>query len=100
MEGHGVPAHQVWLPPLAEPQSLDTLLPAVTYAGQRGFGAGDLAVAGALRGVVGNRVTSRSSSAASRWWLDLSGAAGNVVVVGGPQTARRRSCAPWWPASR
>ncbi len=37
MRGKGVPAHQVWLPPLAEPPTLDALLPA---AGRRTRSAG------------------------------------------------------------
>ncbi|HEY2791162.1 MAG TPA: type VII secretion protein EccCa, partial [Micromonosporaceae bacterium] len=53
MEGRGLPAHQVWLPPLTDASPLDALLPPVTYTAQRGFGVGDAAVAGALRGVVG-----------------------------------------------
>src|SRR5262249_46413916 len=34
--GHGLPAHQIWLPPLAEPPTLDHLLPPLSISQQYG----------------------------------------------------------------
>ncbi|HKD99234.1 MAG TPA: type VII secretion protein EccCa [Micromonosporaceae bacterium] len=87
MEGRGLPAHQVWLPPLAEPATLDQLLPAATHTSQRGFGVNDPAVAGSLRGVVGI-IDKPFEQRREPMWLDLSGASGNAVVVGGPQSGK------------
>src|SRR5262245_14257213 len=37
MEGQGPPAHQVWLPPLDDPPTLDAMLPAVVHSPSRGL---------------------------------------------------------------
>ncbi len=87
MEGRGVPAHQVWLPPLADPSTLDELLPPVTHTAQRGFGVNDPSSAGSLRGVVGI-IDKPFEQRREPMWLDLAGASGNVVVVGGPQSGK------------
>ncbi len=87
MEGRGLPAHQVWLPPLAEPPTLDQLLPPINHTGQRGLGVHDPSVLGALRGVVGI-IDKPFEQRREPMWLDLSGAAGNVIVVGGPQSGK------------
>ncbi|HEY1485224.1 MAG TPA: type VII secretion protein EccCb, partial [Micromonosporaceae bacterium] len=87
MEGRGLPAHQVWLPPLTDASTLDELLPPVTYTAQRGFGVGDSSVAGSLRGVVGI-IDKPFEQRREPMWLDLAGASGNVVVVGGPQSGK------------
>jgi DNA segregation ATPase FtsK/SpoIIIE, S-DNA-T family len=87
MEGRGMPAHQVWLPPLQEPPTLDALLPPLSHTGQRGFSAVDPAVRGTLSGVVGI-IDKPLEQRREPMWLDLSGAAGNVVTVGGPQSGK------------
>ena len=46
LEGQGPPAHQVWLPPLDEPPTLDQLLPALAPAPDRGLHAAGYARAG------------------------------------------------------
>ena len=51
--GSGPPAHQVWLPPLEDPPTLDQLLPAVAGRPERGLDRADPALLGALQGVVG-----------------------------------------------
>ena len=73
----GVPAHEVWLPPLDEPTSLDLLLPASRPAAGAGFGRVPL-------GWV-DRPLEQSRSVLE---LDLSGAAGHVAVVGAPQSGK------------
>ncbi|MGH3435200.1 MAG: type VII secretion protein EccCa [Sciscionella sp.] len=86
--GQGPPAHEVWLPPLSEPPSLDTLLPAppaptedrgLTSAGF--FGNGRLQVP---LGLVDKPFEQRRDLL----WADFSGAAGHGVVVGGPQSGK------------
>lgn len=80
LRGHGRPAHEVWLPPLDESPSLDVLLP-------RSLLTGDVPHHAALRtavGVVDRPFDQRRDPLV----VDLSGAAGNVVVVGGPQSGK------------
>src|SRR5262249_43959684 len=84
MRGQGVPAHQVWLPPLQEPPTLDQLLPPIRQDTARGLTVAGTELYGALKGVVGI-IDRPFEQRRDLMWLDLSGAAGNVVVVGGPR---------------
>ncbi|PXY32214.1 type VII secretion protein EccCa [Prauserella muralis] len=85
--GQGPPAHEVWLPPLKEPNSLDTLLPNLNPTEDRGlspvgfFGNGRLQVP---LGIVDRPYEQRRDP----MWADFSGAAGHGVVVGGPQSGK------------
>ncbi|HEY6424844.1 MAG TPA: type VII secretion protein EccCa [Pseudonocardiaceae bacterium] len=85
--GQGPPAHEVWLPPLDEPPSLDQLLPPLSATEDRGlspagfFGNGRLAVP---VGIVDKPFEQRRDLL----WADLSGAAGHAVVTGGPQSGK------------
>ncbi|SFJ12901.1 MULTISPECIES: type VII secretion protein EccCa [Amycolatopsis] len=85
--GQGPPAHEVWLPPLDEPNSLDTLLPNLNPTEDRGlspvgfFGNGKLQVP---IGIVDRPFEQRRDPL----WADFSGAAGHGVVVGGPQSGK------------
>ncbi|TVS98745.1 type VII secretion protein EccCb, partial [Amycolatopsis bartoniae] len=85
--GQGPPAHEVWLPPLDEPNSLDTLLPNLNPTEERGlspvgfFGNGKLQVP---IGIVDRPFEQRRDPL----WADFSGAAGHGVVVGGPQSGK------------
>ncbi|MGH3904559.1 MAG: type VII secretion protein EccCa [Pseudonocardiaceae bacterium] len=87
MRGQGPPAHEVWLPPLDEPPSLDQLLPPLSATEDRGlspvgfFGNGRLAVP---VGIVDKPYEQRRDLL----WADLSGAAGHAVVTGGPQSGK------------
>ncbi|MEO6791084.1 MAG: type VII secretion protein EccCb, partial [Ornithinibacter sp.] len=87
MKGHGRPAHQVWLPPLDVPSSMDELL-------------GDLAPDPEL-GLVSHRWREKGSyvlpvgivdrpleQRRELYVLRLGGAAGHVAVVGGPRSGR------------
>ena len=85
--GRGTPAHQVWLPPLAESPTLDELLGGVEADPARGLRASHQALNGALRAVVG--VVDRPlDQRRDPLVLDLSAAAGHAVVVGGPQSGK------------
>ncbi len=87
LEGRGKPAHQVWLPPLKEPVTLDQLLPALAPTPERGLAAGHPELAGTLRAVIG--VVDRPlEQRRDPLTLDLSGGAGHLVVVGGPQSGK------------
>ncbi|MFB9924362.1 type VII secretion protein EccCa [Amycolatopsis halotolerans] len=85
--GRGTPAHQVWLPPLDESPSLDELLPDLVAHRERGLTANSTELAGALRPVLGlvDRPYEQRRDPLS---LDLSGAAGHVVVIGGPRSGK------------
>ncbi|MFD9895478.1 type VII secretion protein EccCa [Amycolatopsis sp. NPDC059027] len=85
--GQGPPAHEVWLPPLKEPNSLDTLLPNLNPTDDRGlspvgfFGNGRLQVP---LGIVDRPYEQRRDGL----WADFSGAAGHGLIVGGPQSGK------------
>jgi S-DNA-T family DNA segregation ATPase FtsK/SpoIIIE len=88
LEGHGPPPHQIWLPPLDEPPTLDQLLPALTSTPQHGLttppgweGRGRLL---AVVGLVDKPFQQRREP----YWVDLSGAAGHVGIAGGPQSGK------------
>jgi len=77
MAGQGPPAHRVWLPPLADPPSLDVLPPAAP---------------GALRAVVGE-VDRPYLQRRDPLVLDLAGGAGHLAVVGGPRSGKSTALA-------
>jgi S-DNA-T family DNA segregation ATPase FtsK/SpoIIIE len=100
LEGQGAPAHEVWLPPLSEPSSLDQLLPSLAVSPERGLaaygppagqgGSGPAAprpVGGTLEvslGIVDKPFEQRRDPLR----LDFSGAAGHLLVVGGPRSGK------------
>jgi S-DNA-T family DNA segregation ATPase FtsK/SpoIIIE len=77
----------VWLPPLKDPNSLDTLLPNLNPTDDRGlspvgfFGNSRLQVP---LGIVDRPYEQRRDPL----WADFSGAAGHGVIVGGPQSGK------------
>lgn len=87
LEGRGVSAHQVWLPPLDNPPSLDDLLPGLAAVQDRGLtqpgfeGAGRLVVP---LGVVDKPYEQRRDTL----FRDFSGAAGHMQITGGPQSGK------------
>ncbi|MGB9281357.1 MAG: type VII secretion protein EccCa [Pseudonocardiaceae bacterium] len=87
LRGQGPPAHEVWLPPLDAPPSLDQLLPPLSVTEDRGlspvgfFGNGRLAVP---VGIVDKPYEQRRDLL----WADFSGAAGHAAVTGGPQSGK------------
>jgi S-DNA-T family DNA segregation ATPase FtsK/SpoIIIE len=74
LTGAGPPAHQIWLPPLAESPTLDVVLADCRPVGELAVPIG-----------LADRTFDQRRSALV---LDLSGAAGNVAVVGAPQSGK------------
>ena len=87
LDGRGAPAHPVWLPPLREPPTLDQLLPPLMPDPQRGLTVDNPDVTGTLRAHVGV-VDRPADQRRDPLVLDLSGAGGHAVVVGGPQSGK------------
>ncbi|EHR61081.1 type VII secretion protein EccC [Saccharomonospora cyanea] len=87
LRGRGKPAHQVWLPPLASSPTLDALLPNLTRGDDRGFGSTHERLAGALRAVIGI-IDRPLEQRRDPLVLDLSGSAGHVLLIGGPQSGK------------
>ena len=82
--GHGSPPHAVWLPPLEHAVTLDSTgrtTHGVEGHGGEGRGPGGLAV---TIGVVDRPYDQRRDPLT----VDLSGAAGHVAIVGGPQSGK------------
>ncbi|MFJ5550470.1 type VII secretion protein EccCa [Streptomyces sp. NPDC093225] len=87
LEGQGVPAHQVWLPPLDEAPPLDQLLPGLAPSAERGLHAAGYTRPGGLvvpLGLVDKPFEQRREVL----YRDFSGAAGHLMVVGGPQSGK------------
>ena len=87
MEGHGPAAHQVWLPPLDVPDTLDQLMSDLTEDPSLGL------VSPGWRGVGGltiplGTVDRPREQRRDTLSVNLSGAAGNVAVVGGPRSGK------------
>ena len=87
LQGRGVPAHEVWLPPLAESPSLDSMLPPLTTIPDRGLGPDGWGGNGRLIVPVGI-VDRPYEQRRDQLLLDFSGAAGHGAVVGGPQSGK------------
>ncbi|MDT5025040.1 MAG: segregation ATPase FtsK/SpoIIIE, family, partial [Micromonosporaceae bacterium] len=87
LQGRGKPAHQVWLPPLTDPPSLSDLLPPLGTDEHRGLHPVQWPAVGRLVAPVG--VVDRPfEQRRDPMFLSLDGAAGNVVIVGGPQSGK------------
>ena len=86
LTGSGVPAHEVWLPPLREPPTLDLLLPSGSL---RGVGHDAISVlASSFLQVPLGWVDKPYDQTRDLLTVDMSGAAGNVAIVGGPQSGK------------
>jgi ESX secretion system protein EccC len=85
--GQGPPAHEVWLPPLDTPNSLDTLLPPLQPTEDRGLSAAGFFANSRLQvplGIIDKPFEQRRDLL----WADFSGAAGHAAIVGGPQSGK------------
>lgn len=85
--GQGVPAHQVWLPPLADPPTLAELLPPLAVDPTLGLHPVGWPQRGALVvpvGVVDRPFDQRRDVL----FVDLAGAGGHLAIVGGPQSGK------------
>ncbi len=87
LAGAGPPARQVWLPPLAEPPTLDALLPSVVPDPDLGITVENPKLRGRLRVPVG--VVDRPyDQLRELLMVDLAGAAGHVGIAGAPQSGK------------
>ncbi len=86
IRGRGPEAHQVWLPPLDVPPSVTRLLPRLVQT-ERGLIAADYPGAGRLSCPIGI-VDKPYEQQQDLLTVDLSGAAGNVAIVGSPQSGK------------
>lgn len=87
MAGKGPAAHQVWLPPLEIPDTLDSLMPDLGVDPRRGYISAAWRSHGPLRvplGVVDLPLEQRRETLE----FDLSGANGHMAVLGGPLTGK------------
>ncbi|MFE9612935.1 type VII secretion protein EccCb [Streptomyces sp. NPDC006012] len=85
--GQGPPAHQIWLPPLDEPATLDQLLPELAASPERGMHPPAYEGLGGLRVPVG-LVDRPDQQRRDLLYLDFSAAAGHGLIVGAPQTGK------------
>ncbi|MET8130260.1 type VII secretion protein EccCa [Streptomyces sp. NPDC005065] len=87
MIGAGPPAHQVWLPPLDLPATLDELLPGIAPHPERGLMAMDFPGQGTLKipvGIVDRPFDQRRDNLV----IDLAGSGGHIAIAGGPQSGK------------
>ncbi|MEU0836613.1 type VII secretion protein EccCb [Streptomyces sp. NPDC005969] len=87
ISGQGPPAHQIWLPPLDVPATLDQLLPALAASPERGLHPPAYEGLGRLRIPVG-LVDRPDQQRRDLMYLDFSAAAGHGLIVGAPQTGK------------
>ena len=87
MVGHGTPAHQVWLPPLDVPDTLDVLMPDLVEDPELGLVSPHWRSLGGLVVPLGT-VDRPREQRRDTLTLSLTGAAGHVAVVGGPRTGK------------
>ncbi|WP_318219267.1 type VII secretion protein EccCa [Streptomyces sp. SCL15-6] len=83
----GPPAHQVWLPPLDTPPTLDRLLPPLSPDPVHGLTTADWASRGRLTvpvGVIDRPFDQRRDLLT----VDLAGAGGHIGIAGGPQSGK------------
>lgn len=83
----GPPAHQVWLPPLDLPATLDQVLPPLTPDPELGLTAVGWAGRGKLTIPIGI-VDRPFDQLRDLLTVDLSGAGGHIAVAGGPQSGK------------
>ncbi|MFC7530386.1 type VII secretion protein EccCa [Actinoplanes sp. GCM10030250] len=82
LAGQGPPAHQVWLPPLDRPATLDELLGPVGADPERGLTVTNPALHAKLQVPVA-LVDKPREQLRDVMWFQLAGSAGHVAVVGG-----------------
>lgn len=87
MDGRGPAAHQVWLPPLDEPDTLDVLMPDLAPHPELGLVSMQWRQRGNLTVPLGT-VDRPREQRRDTLSISLSGAAGHVAVVGGPRSGK------------
>jgi S-DNA-T family DNA segregation ATPase FtsK/SpoIIIE len=86
LAGRGPAAHEIWLPPLDQPPSLAELLGPLAVT-PRGLSTANGEAQGMLLSVLGI-IDRPAKQRRDPLWTDLSGAAGNVAVVGAPRSGK------------
>jgi S-DNA-T family DNA segregation ATPase FtsK/SpoIIIE len=87
MVAHGPEAHQVWLPPLDVPDTLDELMPDLAVDPQLGLVSPEWRALGGLVVPLGT-VDRPREQRRDTLSVDLSGGAGHIAVVGGPRSGK------------
>ena len=87
MEGHGPEAHQVWLPPLDVPDTLDDLMDDLVEDPIHGLVSPEWRKLGGLVMPIGT-VDRPREQRRDTLSVNLAGAAGHAVVVGGPRSGK------------
>ncbi|MCL2542106.1 MAG: type VII secretion protein EccCa [Nocardioidaceae bacterium] len=87
MVGHGPEAHQVWLPPLDVPDTLEALMPDLAPHPDLGLVSQQWRSAGRLVVPLGT-VDRPREQRRDVLTINLAGAAGHVAVVGGPRSGK------------
>lgn len=87
MLGHGPEAHQVWLPPLDVPDTLDELMGDLAVDPQLGLVSQEWRALGGLHVPLGT-VDRPREQRRDTLSIDLSGSAGHMAVVGGPRSGK------------
>ncbi|MCG5220531.1 type VII secretion protein EccCa [Streptosporangium sp. KLBMP 9127] len=87
LDGQGPPAHRIWLPPLAESPPLNALLPPLSISPKHGLTTASWDGRGRLHAVLGI-VDRPFDQRRDPLWVDLSGAAGHLGLVGSPQSGK------------
>ncbi|RFU43312.1 type VII secretion protein EccCa [Actinomadura logoneensis] len=85
--GNGPPAHEIWLPPLDVPPTVDELLPPLSPTPDLGLTTAGWDGRGRLAAVVGI-IDRPFDQRRDPFWVDLSAASGHVAMVGAPQTGK------------
>ncbi|MFE7928976.1 type VII secretion protein EccCa [Streptomyces sp. NPDC057456] len=85
--GSGPPAHQVWLPPLDLPSTLDQVLPPLTPHHDLGLTTVGWPLRGKLNVPIGI-IDRPFEQLRDLLTVDLSGVGGNVAIAGGPQSGK------------
>ncbi|ABL79848.1 MULTISPECIES: type VII secretion protein EccC [unclassified Nocardioides] len=87
MVGHGPAAHQVWLPPLDVPDTLDDLMPDLTEDPRHGLVSAHWRQLGGLIVPLGTADRPREQRR-DTFTVDLGGSGGHAAVVGGPRSGK------------
>lgn len=87
MEGHGLDAHRIWLPPLDASDTFDSLLPDLAVDAALGLVSSGWRRTGRLRFPLGTIDLPRQQRR-DPLVVDLSGASGHLAVVGGPRSGK------------
>ena len=87
MAGQGPPAHQVWLPPLDIPDTLDDLMPDLVEDAELGLVSPHWRAQGGLLIPLGT-VDRPREQRRDTLTINLTGAGGHVTVVGGPRSGK------------